>query len=187
MFVHIKQYVNNRVAHLARRLKRTPVIPVGEDRTAATEQAIQPASYTDGQTGGSARKRRAVAGFDQKVEMVRLNREVHDAKLATSCIAERSPDQGGNDLCSQARQSAAKPQCQVDGMTRTVQRTPLVSHPSPRYRRRLSPCSSTPASPRAEHHLHLLGCGGCHRLSILIAAPYHQSARRAMREWGGLP
>jgi hypothetical protein len=75
----IEKHVHERVSHLAWSLQGSGMIPVANDPTPQAQNAIQFARQSHAESLHSGGETAAVVGFDEEVQVIRLNAEVHDA------------------------------------------------------------------------------------------------------------
>jgi hypothetical protein len=115
----ILQHVQERSPYLERRAKRPGMVPVAKERTSAAHACVQATGQTHRESLHRARKRASVSGLDEEMDMVRLNRELHEAcSEPVSCCPERGKDEPRQ--CSMPETRKASPK-----LHRDVHRMPL--------------------------------------------------------------
>jgi hypothetical protein len=101
----IREDIHERVAHRARASQVAPVIPVAPHLAArATEHSLVHAHRDPhGEAAHAVRERRGVFGFDDEMDVVRLNRVVRDAEAAAVRVAHRLLQHAMDTVAAQAR------------------------------------------------------------------------------------
>jgi hypothetical protein len=94
----------------------------------SSENAVDRTRHADGKSARAARKRDFVGCFDEQMDVVGLNREVHDAKTTGAITSEGTPQLEKNSLASQTGQPTSGSQCHVHRMTRLVVGPRQVRH-----------------------------------------------------------
>jgi hypothetical protein len=79
----VEEHVGQRVANLARRTKIAAMIAIRPDATAAAGGTIQGTRGADHETAHAGREGGLVAGLDDEVQVVSLDREVDEAEVRT--------------------------------------------------------------------------------------------------------
>src|SRR5689334_10815798 len=146
MLSKIREHVQRRKAHLARRLERAPVPALGPQRTPARKHIVHVASHADGDAAHTARKRTFIARFHDEMDVIALYGEVDDTEAVW-----RAP--GGTHQCEPhdrkqeltAKRSQTSAQRHVHGLALAVHRACTVRRA--RTPSGLSPCAHALAAP----------------------------------------
>ena len=102
MFLPVHQYVDERVAHLARRFERTRMVTIAEDIPSSSHDAVGGARESNRHPDKTARERGLVVRLDQKMDVIGLHRKVHDSKPRSRRLGERATDLEKDELLTQA-------------------------------------------------------------------------------------
>jgi hypothetical protein len=144
----IVQHVQESAPDLERRAKRAGVVSVGKDRTAAPDACVQATREPHCEPLHRARERASSLRFYDEVDVVRLNRILHQAcSEALLDGAERRKDQGGQRPVSDARKPPPHPHRDVQWMSRLELGAAYMRHAC--LRARWLP-TSAPSSPAAK-------------------------------------
>ncbi|HEY3357408.1 MAG TPA: hypothetical protein VGQ83_29425 [Polyangia bacterium] len=106
MVERVAEHIHEHVPHLARRREVAAVVPVAPDPPAAREEPVDGARGADGQPAQRRRERAGVARLDDQVQVITLDREVHDAGVRVP----RGGD-GGDDEAAEVRRPQRGPTC----------------------------------------------------------------------------
>jgi len=148
VFSKIAQHIRERVTRGARGRQRAPVPSVGPETASSKDEAVHPPRDPDRQPSHSSGERVLVGGLDEQMQMIRLHREVHDAKdrLVALVGLGDGPFQSRKD---ESRSQRPKPRAQRH-VHRVAERvlgaSTMRCHPS---RARLAPGSFSLAAPLA--------------------------------------
>src|SRR5689334_15614768 len=112
------------------------VIPVLPHPPVTVNRAVDRPSTTDRQTLRAPRERQPSVGLDEEVDVVRLDREVHQAKELLARRRERAMDLGVDEAGAQRRQPPMRAERDVHRVPRMMER--------PRGVRRRGPSCSAP-------------------------------------------
>jgi hypothetical protein len=87
VLARVVEDVGERVASFPRRVERASMVPVGEHTSGAAPTSVQSTRDAHREALHAARERAGVLSFDERVHVVRLDREVHEAH-ATAIVAD---------------------------------------------------------------------------------------------------
>src|SRR5687768_13181063 len=76
----IREHVHQAVPHFARRRNRPHMVTIAPNTPSPSENAVDRTCYANRKAARTARKSAPVIRFDEKMEMIHLHREMHDAK-----------------------------------------------------------------------------------------------------------
>jgi len=148
MLPPILKYIDQRVAHLARRAEGARVVPICPYPTMATEDTVQTLCDPDGEPLKPARQCMAVHRFDDEMDVVVLNRELENAQPAARRLRKSFLQRRECGIGAQGGQPLPCAQCHVKRMTRMVQRAALMRDAN-LASRGLTPGARPLATPRA--------------------------------------
>jgi hypothetical protein len=164
MLPEIHQHVHDGVAGLARRGQRAGVVAVSPHGAIASERVVDCAGRADGEAPRSAGQRPLILGLHQEMQVVALDREVHDPEVGTAGRANafaqpleqaRSPQRGKPSSGSEG---------EVDRVRRLVFRPGSVRDgPASPWNRRPASALSTSAPPGGLCERELLLCSHLNR------------------------
>src|SRR5262249_32192478 len=86
MLPKVLQDIDERVAHLAWRAKRTCVVAIVPDATAPFQHAVHGARQANRKAPDAARQRFTIRGLDEQVQVIGLDGEVSDATSSTLAV-----------------------------------------------------------------------------------------------------
>src|SRR5689334_12209198 len=84
VFLRVREHVDERAAHGARRRQGTTVPPIRDEAAATEEQAIDPPRQTHTEAAHALDQIAVLARFDYEVKMIGLHRVVRDLKPSAS-------------------------------------------------------------------------------------------------------
>jgi hypothetical protein len=87
----VLENIEQRSAGLARRFQLMRVIAVREDGSTRAKRTMNRVNHPNRKTLHASRECELIIGFDNQVKMVRLNREVHHAKVGLLARGDRAP------------------------------------------------------------------------------------------------
>ena len=135
VLAQVLEHVDERMTHLPRIEKHALVEAVAEDGAVALPEAIQLARDAREQGAHAVARGRAIGRFDDQVQVVGLDRVVHDLKRRSSSAARggaaiRARDRGADARrlrwTPDARQSGPQARCDEQREARLVRRTRVV-------------------------------------------------------------
>ena len=107
------------------------VVTIGEDRAAVSQRAVGGMNHANRECLHAARKRVLVLRFDDEVEMVRLNREVHHPKVILLARGDRATHRLEEQaIAPKAWKTFAGPHRHMYRMARHMSLAPAMWHPS---------------------------------------------------------
>jgi len=111
----VLEHIEQRGARLPRTLELVRMVPVREDRTAMAERTMCRARHANRQPLHAAREGRLGRGLDDQVQMVGLNREVHDSKAVLLTRRDRAAHRlEKQSITAKAWQTFPRPERHVD-------------------------------------------------------------------------
>ncbi len=149
----VHQHVDDRVAHLAWGPQRMRVIALAPDASTHTEHSVHRSCKAGVQSAHAARERLLVVRFHDEVHVIRLHREMHDAKRAAEDARpprriDRVTNGRSDRLFAKRRQSSPRAHGDVNGMARPMRRSHDVRHLRPGARPSTGAgTSATPGAP----------------------------------------
>jgi hypothetical protein len=142
----IKEYIDEDIANVPRRLQRASMVAVREDAAARPEQAIDATGDPDGKPLHTLTEAPSVVGFDDQMDVVRLHAEVHDTKKTPLRLLKLGNNTAKERLAAQTRQPGADPNGDMQRLVSAVGRSAQVRN-SGAFVPRLSPCTPPPTAP----------------------------------------
>ena len=116
VFPRVKEDVDERVAHLARRREGMAMVAVAEERAATPGRCIHAHRDTREQLAHLRRQIGRVGAFDHQVQMVVLDRILEHAHVLRLGAGELTEDDAPNPLRAKARRERHAPDGDVHGM-----------------------------------------------------------------------
>ena len=104
VFARVREYVDDRVAHLTRCFQCAAVPALGPESSLPRQEVVDVACNANRKPAHAARQRGSVARFDNEVKMIALNGKVDDAKprAVVACRPRESqPDCRENELATE--------------------------------------------------------------------------------------
>jgi len=131
MLAEVLEHVRDRMARLSAAHEIVAVVPVREHRPLPPQQPIDAARDADRETLHPPAERARVLRFDQQVEMIAPDGEVHDPEVRSRarCSADRFPYHRERLLRSKVADAPRRPQRDVHRVPRLVGRAHGVGHP----------------------------------------------------------
>jgi hypothetical protein len=128
VFPAIEQHIDEPVSNLSRGPERAAVVAVGKDATAPPEPAVDRLREPDAEALHSACERARSVGLYEKMKMIRLDGEVHDAKIDARARGEGPLHDRADTSGPQGWQAAHAPKRDVKGMAPVVEQSSPVRH-----------------------------------------------------------
>ncbi len=126
----IHDHVNQTTPHLARCSQCSRVKSVAPKSAAPPENTVEGTRHTSREPGHSTREADLVPCFDQQMHVIRLHREVHDAKPRKPRLHQRPSNLCERNLPAQTGESACGAQSHVHGMAFLVVGASAVRNPA---------------------------------------------------------
>ena len=156
----VRQHVNERVPHFARRRKCTRMVAVAPHAATTLKDTVHPSRQADREPARTPRERPLVGCFYEQVDMVGLHREMDETKSRARAKCERAAYFEKQRLLAQAREPPHGAQGEMDGMTCLMFRPGDVRHAGVRARP-FATGAFTRAAPSAKGKLALHFAGTC--------------------------
>ena len=157
MAPRVQQDVRQRVAHLARRAQNVKMEAIREHRTAPREDAIHGSRETGGDRFHPASEIARARRFDERVQMIVLNRVVNEPKSpALACLCEAAFELANEPPRAKRGEAPSNLQRHVTGKTRRERSAHAVRMARARAALAASArASSTPARGSAQIEIEL--------------------------------
>lgn len=120
VLAEIQEHVDKSQADFARRSQGMGVITLGPDGATTFESAIDGARTPDAEPLQTAREIAAAIGFDDEVQMVRLDREVNDSEGVTTRRGKRPKQMWGHFFRTKRDRRRNSTKCGVNGIAWVV-------------------------------------------------------------------
>jgi hypothetical protein len=104
----VQEHVDQRIAHRSRRFQRARMVPIRPDPSRPANSPVRAARDANRESAHPARQGRLVMRFDYQVDVVGLNREMHDAECRPRGRRQSPADLGKDTLSSQHVQTRAQ-------------------------------------------------------------------------------
>ena len=122
VLARVREDVDQRVAHHARRPQRTRVVTVAPDGAVATHRTVRGERAADRESAHAARELDGGVRLDDQVQVVGLDGEVHDAERLARCGAERGLERTIRGRRAEPADAGTRAQRDQRGMTSVVLR-----------------------------------------------------------------
>ena len=134
MLSEVEQDVHEAVANFARRRERSRVVAIAPDRATSAPGTIDGAGHTTRQAVETSAQVIAGISLDDEMDVIGLNREVHESEVFAARLGERSKQRCECRLRSERIQAARRAQSDMYWMTRIVWCARRMGHIRPRAR-----------------------------------------------------
>jgi len=181
MLPEIHQDVHDGMAGLARRGQGAGVVAIPPNGAPAGESVVDCAGRPDGEATRSARQRPFILGLHEEMQVVALDREVHDPEIgpagranafAQSLEEARGPQRGKTSSGSEG---------EVDRVRRLVRRSSSVRDgPAPPWNRRPAGAVSASAPPGGLREWELLLSSHLNRATSSLGARRFKGAKELL-------
>ena len=106
MFPEVVEYVDEGVAHLARRPEEMRVESIAPDPASPMQHAVDCLGRTDGEALDAAGEARGTLGLDHEMQMIGLHGEVQNTKGRRGRVRQRCPHRGEQRATAERREPA---------------------------------------------------------------------------------
>jgi hypothetical protein len=159
MFPKVIEHVHQSVPDLARRLQGVRVISLGPDGPMATQGAVDRLRGAYRQTLHTAGQPRRCVRLHEQVKMIGLDAELKNPEHVPGCVTEGSLQRVEDIALAERFETRRRPECNVNGTARLVQRPAAMGHRSTASSRFASGAGASP-TPGANDELELCRSSG---------------------------
>ena len=159
MLAPVQQHVDEAIAHLPRRPQRPAVVALRPHATPTPESPVDRFRQADAEPLHPPSERLRPLGLDEQVYVVRLDREMHDAKGRGGGGCEATAQRPEEAHAPQRGETAHGPQRHMDRLAVVVEGPSPMGHAGPRPSR-FAPRARAAATPGPERECALTGLKG---------------------------